>query len=128
MIKWDRYAGYEVSSMGDSRFSAFNAILPDGRSIEEHYQCDVKGYDPGGHNWRKGKGKPPLDTSVNLYKEYLTLWEIWAKSNKNLLDELYDRIGPAGILSDNYATSDVNQARALADILNKQYNLIPSLD
>lgn len=54
-------------------FSAFNAIMPDGRSIEQHYQCDVKGYDPGGRNWRLGKGRPPLDTSKDLWGEYLAL-------------------------------------------------------
>src|SRR5690606_2260660 len=31
---WSRYGGYEVSSKGDARFSAFNARMPDGRSIE----------------------------------------------------------------------------------------------
>lgn len=43
MYTWKRYGGYEVSSHGDKRFSAFNAIMSDGRSIECHYQCDVKG-------------------------------------------------------------------------------------
>lgn len=33
--------GYEVSSKGDKRFSALFAKMPDGRSIEMHYQCDV---------------------------------------------------------------------------------------
>jgi hypothetical protein len=42
MVKWSRTEGYEVSSVGDWRFSAFNAILEDGRSIECHYQCCVK--------------------------------------------------------------------------------------
>lgn len=50
MYTWQRYRGYEVSSKGDKRFSAFNAILSDGRSIEQHYQCDVKGYNIGGTN------------------------------------------------------------------------------
>jgi len=35
---------YEVSTAGDSRFSALNAKLKDGRTIEEAYQLDVKGY------------------------------------------------------------------------------------
>ena len=49
--------GYEVSSKGDKRFSALYARMLDGRTIEEHYQCDVKGYDVGGTNWKLGKGK-----------------------------------------------------------------------
>ena len=57
---WARHGGYEVSSRGDRRFSAFVARLPEGRTIEAVYQCDIKGYDPGGTNWRLGKGKPPL--------------------------------------------------------------------
>ena len=32
--KWSKTQGYEVSSRGDKRFSAFNAIMPDGRSCE----------------------------------------------------------------------------------------------
>ena len=66
MFTWNRYGGYECSSKGDSRFSAFNAIMPDGRTIEQHYQCGVKGYQPGGTNWKLGKGKPPLrDTDLS---------------------------------------------------------------
>lgn len=71
-----RYGGYEVSSRGDSRFSALFARMPDGRSIESHYQCDVKGYSPGSNNWRLGKGKPPLDKSKDLWAEYMALWSV----------------------------------------------------
>ena len=65
---WARYSpnSYEVSTKGDKRFSALNARLKDGRTIEEAYQLDVKGYrqDVNGvqdTNWRKGKGKPPIN-------------------------------------------------------------------
>ena len=34
---------YEVTTAGDARFSAYNAML-DGKSIEHHYQVGVKGY------------------------------------------------------------------------------------
>ena len=40
---WTRKGGYEVSTAGDWRFSALTARLDDGRTIEMHYQCDVKG-------------------------------------------------------------------------------------
>ena len=50
MYTWSRRGGYECSSKGDKRFSAFTARLPDGRTIEEHYQCDIKSYEPGGTN------------------------------------------------------------------------------
>lgn len=120
MFTWRRYGGYEVSSRGDRRFSAFNAIMPDGRSIECHYQCDVKGYDPGGTNWRAGKGKPPLDRSKDMWTEYLALWNTWAASNLPLLRELYVKARQHnGVLSDRFATTPVNQAHALSVILNR---------
>lgn len=60
---WDRYSitnGYEVSTKGDKRFSAFNAKLSD-KSIEEIYQLDIKGYGYFHKYASAGKGKPPLE-------------------------------------------------------------------
>ncbi len=120
MFAWKRYGGYEVASRGDARFSAFNAIMPDGRSIEQHYQCDVKGYDPGGRNWRLGKGRPPLDPSTDTWQEYLNLWRQWSANNLPLMRELYRATkSTGGILSDRFATTPVNQAHALATVLNE---------
>lgn len=119
---WKRRGGYECSSKGDKRFSAFCAKMVDGRTIEQHYQCDVKGYDIGGTNWRLGKGNPPNNdkTQDQLWEEYLALWREWAISHLPLMRELYveaqkyDRI-----LSDCFAKGEINQARALAQILNE---------
>lgn len=120
LIKWSRYYGYEVSSKGDSRFSAFNAILEDGRTIEQTYQCCTKGYDPGGTNWRLGKGKPPLDKSVDLLKEYIKLWEGWAAKHPELMEELRTHANDCVFtLRDRFASTPVNQANALAFLLNK---------
>ena len=116
---WSRFGGYEVSSRGDPRFSAFNAIMPDGRSLECHYQCDKKGYDPGGTNWRLGKGKPPLNTEVDLLAEYVQLWRVWAQNNRPLMRELYSAAKESRILSDRFATTPVNQAHALSVVLNE---------
>jgi hypothetical protein len=116
---WARRGGYEVSSKGDKRFSAFNAIMPDGRSIEMHYQCDVKGYDLKGTNWRLGKGKPPLNANTDLWQEYLCLWRQWANNHLDLMRELYIAALPSAILSDCFASTLVNQAHALACILNE---------
>ena len=121
MYTWKRYGGYEVSSHGDKRFSAFNAIMPDGRSIEMHYQCDVKGYDVGGKNWRLGKGKPPREkmSHEEIWQKYLRLWEIWADNNPALMQELKEvLVKYNNTLSDKFASTPVNQARALAEILN----------
>lgn len=120
-FNWQRFGGYDCSSKGDPRFSAFNAKLGDGRSIEEHYQCDVKGYDPGGRNWRLGKGKPPLtkQTPEELWTKYLHLWISWAKGNMPLMQELGQKAAQHGnILSDRFASTPINQARALAAILS----------
>lgn len=118
-----RYGGYECSSKGDKRFSAFNAVMPDGRTIEQHYQCDVKGYQPGGTNWRLGKGKPPLNKETDLWAEYLNLWEIWALAHPELMTELGEAASQKNrVLSDMFATTPVNQARALATILNKYWH------
>jgi hypothetical protein len=124
-ITWGRRSipklgmGYEVSSKGDARFSALNAVLPDGRTIEMHYQCCVKGYQPGGTDWRLGKGKPPLDPSVDLWNEYLNLWRIWACENLPLLRELWQMATAKGdLLTDCFASTPINQAHALSQILN----------
>lgn len=118
MWTWKRFGGYECSTAGDKRFSAFNARLEDGRSIEEWYQCDVKGYDPGGRNWRLGKGKPPL-VARDLWPEYLALWERWAKLNPTLIEQLR-HTARVKVLSDRFATTPINQAHALAELLNRQ--------
>lgn len=118
---WSRYGGYECSTKGDKNFSAFCAILSDGRSIEEHYQCDIKGYQPGGKNWKLGKGKPALNDTTNLWLEYLKLWVIWSRINPDKIEFLTTKaIEHNYILSDRFATSPINQARALSVILNKR--------
>lgn len=127
---WNRYGGYECSSAGDKRFSAFCARLPDGRSIEQHYQCDLKGYDPGGTRWQLGKGKPARDGTSGevLYLLYLALWRVWAEQHRPLLEELRQKAVEAEyVLSDRFATSEINQARALADLLNEPMPTIPPL-
>lgn len=115
--QWRRFGGYEVSGAGDKRFSAFNARLSDGRSIEEHYQCDVKGYDPGGTNWRLGKGRPPRSdmSREDLWIAYKSLWQAWALAHPELIEELSSH----SILSDRFASTTINQARALAEIMNE---------
>lgn len=116
---WHKSKGYECSSKGDKRFSPFFAILEDGRSIEVHYQCDVKGYDVGGTDWKVGKGKPPL-TDINLFEAYLDLWKQWAKNNPDLIEELRQLAKQHNyMLTDRFATTEINQANALSIILNE---------
>ena len=118
---WNRKGGYQCSTKGDRRFSAFYARLADGRSIEEHYQCDIKQFDIGGTNWRLGKGKSPLRniSPDDLYLEYKDLWKQYFDLNPYLVDFLIDILPNHNYtLSDVFATSPINQARAIADILN----------
>lgn len=119
--QWTRYdRGYEVSTRGDDRFSAFKAVMSDGRTIEQIYQCDTKGYQPGGRNWRLGKGKPPKDLTVDLWAEYLNLWRTWCSQNPKLLEELREVVKHYNFtLRDRFAFTVVNQAHALAVILNE---------
>lgn len=125
MINWARKdpSGYEVSSIGDKRFSALYATLGV-RTIEEWYQCDIKGYDPGGTDWRRGKGKPSLNNypGDQLYELYLSLWRLWGIRNHRLLTELHDHARAHGnILKDCFASTPINQARALSQILNEWF-------
>ena len=118
---WARAAenGYEVSTAGDKRFSALNARLKDGRTIEEAYQLDVKGFRKYSNDWRIGKGKKPLDRSIDRYAEYKKLWQQWAAENPGYISELRKR-SEGKVLTDKFASTDVSQARALAEILNEQ--------
>lgn len=94
--------------------------MPDGRCIEIHYQCDVKGYQPGGTDWRMGKGKPALDLSVDLWEAYKQLWRVWAKANPELMRELAKGASENDYyLSDVFASTPVSQARALSELLNE---------
>lgn len=122
-VTWTRHGkGYEVSTKGDIRFSPMMCKLEDGRTIEQHYQLDVKKIDPGGTDWRKGKGKPPKDPTVNLWEEYLSLWRRWIALNPELFEELYKTVSLCGnVLKDRFATTEVNQARALAFLINEKY-------
>jgi hypothetical protein len=90
----------------------------DGDTIEYKYQCQVKGYS----SVKEGKGKPPKDTTLNLWEEYLKLWKQWAEENPTLIEELYQLVKEKEYtLTDMFANTPVNQARALATILNNKY-------
>ncbi|WP_246163644.1 hypothetical protein [Brasilonema sennae] len=125
--EWGRYApqgkaNYEVSSAGDGRFSALNAKLSDGRTIESAYQLDVKGYrtSPDDKDWKKGKGKPPRTpmSEGQLYQEYKKLWQQWAQENPSLINELALK-SQGLVLTDKFASTNISQARALAEILTE---------
>lgn len=125
-MKWARhhYSGYECSSRGDQQFSALFAKLADGRTIEEAYQLDVKGYRAISDNWRDGKGNKPYNekTREELWSEYLELWRQWVQENPAAFASLRER-SSGKVLTDMFATSDINQARALATLITEAEEL-----
>lgn len=95
------------------------ARLPDGRTIEEAWQLDLKGHRAYSNNWRDGKGKPPLEGFDPSYEDYKALWVTWAKANPELMRELATLAQTKeNYLSDVFASTAVSQARALSEILN----------
>lgn len=122
VFKSIKKGGYEVSTKGDMRYSALCATLEDGRSIEAHYQCDIKGYQPGGVDFKLGKGKPPLKeiSQQELYNQYKSLWIEYLCINPELIEELmiiakdYDYC-----LTDCFARTKINQATVIAEIMNE---------
>ena len=135
-VNWARTAknSYEVSTIGDKRFSAFNATFKkgtviegvdvSGKTIEYVYQNVLK---------KSRKGQPPSKES-RLYNEslrtdeekedfsytegYLPLWQEWARQNPELIEELRKK-SRGKVLTDQFANTRVSQARALAQILNE---------
>lgn len=121
-MKWARFHqnGYECSSRGDKRFSALFAQLKDGRTIEEAYQLDVKGYRAVSDNWRDAKGQKPILNISNQerWTAYLQLWRTWVEENPEDFQDLILQ-SEGKVLTDQFATSPVNQARALAELISE---------
>ncbi len=122
VFQWSRDDGYEVSSIGDRKFSAFYATLSNGRSIEHIYQCDIKGYK----TIKEGKGNRPRTnlTQDQLWEAYLGLWKQWASENEDDIFELAILASDHGyMLRDTFANTPINQARALSTILNQTFGI-----
>lgn len=122
MYMWSRISdnNYEISSKGDNRFSALYAKLKDGRTIEEAYQLDIKGYREFSNDWKFGKGKKPLRdiNEEQLFKEYKNLWKTYFNEKPDLLEEI-SILAKDKILTDMFAYTKISQARAIAEILNE---------
>lgn len=56
--------------------------------------------------------------NYSYYEGYLPLWQEWAKQNPGLIEELRSK-AKGKVLTDQFAYTNVSQARALADILNQ---------
>lgn len=110
---------YEVSTKGDTRYSALVASI-DGKTIEEIYQLDIKGYREISDDWKIGKGKPPMKdiTIEEQYLEYKKLWSEYFIKNNDLYLEILEKAKNKTI-TDMFATSNINQARAICELCNE---------
>ena len=121
--KWARRVNkgepyYECSSKGDKRFSPLYAKIGN-VTIEELYQLDIKGYRNKVKHWKEAKGLPPLNkTYEQAYKEYKALWRLYLTLHLDLLQEIAEK-AKGKTITDMFATSDINQAHAICDILNE---------
>jgi hypothetical protein len=84
VIKHGRAPFLECSTRGDSRFSAFCAIV-NGRSIESTYQSS-KVFADGttGLHWRKAKGQYPVNADY-CHRLYSWLWRVYIHENPELV-------------------------------------------
>ena len=110
---------FEVSTKGNDfgkQFSAKNATLPNGRTIEDVYQKDIKR--------GVGRGKVPEGMSKeDLHEAYTNLWREWADANPQKLAELA-AVANRKTLTDEFAYSTgtgVSQARSLAEVLQERH-------
>ena len=134
-FNYARYSdnAYEVSSSGDSRFSAKYATFKEGtvifghdvsgRTIESVYQNGVKQGDwitDSNNKTGAPKSKDIIKGNTedaSYYEGYLPLWQEWARQNPELIEDLRTKAS-GKTLTDKFASTAVSQARALADILN----------
>ena len=79
-----------------------------------------------GDDYQESKDSFKSDYGAYINKEdfsytkgYLPLWQEWAKQNPDLIEDLREK-SKGKVLTDRFATTRVNQARALSDILNEQ--------
>ena len=125
----------EVSSAGDKRFSALYATFKSGayagRTIEDVYQNTLK---------MSGKGRAPAkesplhrerasDETLEQYKKrveevsfkaYKQLWSDWLVENPELANELSFLVQQGVKLTDKFAGTAVNQARALTELVSRK--------
>lgn len=113
---WERHNlnGYECSSKGDKRFSALYATI-NGQTIEYLYQVKIKGYP----SIKEGKGNPPLTnlTPEDTWQCYLGLWRAYFQQNPLLYIELR-KTRDGTTFTDCFATTEINQARAISELVN----------
>lgn len=115
MIRHGEPPYLECSSIGDKRFSAFHARLPNGKSIEELYQAH-KVFEDGstGLSWKEAKGRKAINQESCAWW-YSHWWDVYIEQNPELLEVLKKASG----LSDTFGQEGhVCQATELWRIRN----------
>lgn len=129
---WSRFApdgqkGLEVTSKGGligKRFSPFFMKHKSGKSLENYYQLDIKGYGKLGYtSWKQVKGEAPLNPDIDCYETFKTLYWEYFRNNPSVLYELAV-LGIDHVFTDLHATSSNTQARAYSEILNQLFEFI----
>jgi predicted nucleic acid-binding protein len=71
-------------------------------------------------SWMVGKGQAPLNkmTQEESDKAYANLWRQFAVENPDLIKQLIKEAS-GRILTDAFATTQINQAKALSEVLNE---------
>ena len=117
---------YVIKKSGKGKAAAMDSILNHNHGLgREDYEFlhtlpdDLSSAIINHFTGKKPATKEQLE-DYYYYRGYLPLWQEWAKQNPELIEEL--RVKSAGkTLTDQFANTRVNQARALADILNSTY-------
>jgi len=123
---WARFAedGFEISTAGDDfgkQFSALNAKFANGDTVELRW-AKVKGYS----SIKAAKGNEAVDAAgrkidnFDYYPRYKKIWEDWADENPDLLEQLAIK-AQGKTLTDKFANTNNNQARALSEIINERF-------
>lgn len=95
MIRHGQAPFLECSSKGEKRLSAFYAIV-NGRSIEEQYQRAKVFRDDPNLDWRKAKGRAPINTK-EVSSLYRRLWEQYIDEHPELLTLIVNATGLSDI-------------------------------
>lgn len=90
----------ECSSKGDKRFSSLYAKMPDGFSIEHHYQVNIKGYNTISDS--KNKIGKLFDFKTQLRK-YKALWLEYLRVNPEFFRYLIQKRKEGYDFNDSFA-------------------------
>jgi hypothetical protein len=122
-----------ASGSPNKPLSALTMKLRDGRTIEEAYQLDIKGYRSAAEQnprwsgpnrykmWMQGKRQPTLNgqTREQLEAEYKELWRNWFAENPDQFELAKRAIGNMTINDTKASPGSVSQSKVIRELLNE---------